>query len=115
MKQNSKPWEVSPEQIADYEKAEDKAFFTKLTPDKKKIKMYCGSWRGKKQIYQYNHKTFVYDFYRVRTIVVCITNDTMFYLEIKRRDLWELAKTRFIRYRIDNTVYQNGRTVMIIY
>lgn len=72
----------------------------------------CGSYRGIKQVEEYNPRKFIIDFYRVRKVLVYAAT-TNIYVEAKRQDVWALAKKNVINYRIDTLVYP-GKTVMVI-
>ena len=62
---------------------------------------------------KHNPEQFVNDFYGVTTIVTGVPK-TFAFVEIKRAQIWHLAKTRTIKYMLRNDLRPSGRTVMLI-
>lgn len=79
----------------------------------KQRKIYGGSWRGKRLVKKHNPEQFVNDFYGVHIIVTGVPK-TFAFVEIKRRQIWELAQTRPIKYMLRTDIRPSGRTVMLI-
>lgn len=74
---------------------------------------YTGSYRGVKTVLLYNDRDFITAFMGVRTIM-CFVKTTGGFIEVKRKDVWDLAKTREIVYYITKDIFANKRSVMVI-
>ena len=65
-----------------------------------------------KEVLKHNSRQFVLDFKRVSDIMVFTSGG---YLNILKRQLWELAKEREIDYRIDDGIFVMTKDAMVIH
>lgn len=74
---------------------------------------YTGSYRGVKTVLLYNDRDFITAFMGVRTIM-CFVKTTGAFIEVKRKDVWNISKTREMVYYLTKEIFVNNRSVMVI-
>lgn len=69
-------------------------------------------YTGIKQVRALNGQEFIDDFKKIHSFVVWTKYSSFF--EVKKRDVWRIAKTRKVEYTIDRDLYVVKRKSMII-